>query len=90
MLPLFSEHENMILKILGRRKMSIQEISDSFYHSREVPLASRNYVALVIRRIEAKCEKDKLSWTIRGKGIGRGGKTVWRGKRVRNSTKRSS
>lgn len=81
MFELFSEHERMVLKIMGRRKLTIQEISDTFYHSQEVPLASRNYVALIIRRIEAKCVKEKLPWTIQSKGLGRGGKTVWRGKR---------
>lgn len=84
MLPLFSEHEKLVLEILGRRKMTVQEISDTFYHSREVPLADRNYVAGIIRRIEAKCEKDKLDWTVLSKGSGRGGKTVWRGKRARS------
>lgn len=83
MFPLFSEHEKLILEILGRRKLTVQEISDTFYHSQEVPLASRNYVALIIRRIGAKCEKAKLKWTIHSKGLGRGGKTVWRGKRGR-------
>lgn len=87
MLPLFSEHEKMVLKILGRRKLTVQEISDSFYHSREVPLASRNYVGLVLRRIEAKCEKFKLKWTVHGEGSGRHGKTVWRGKRGNNRRK---
>lgn len=82
MLSLFSEHEKLILKILGRRKLTIQEISDSFYHSREVPLTSRNYVAGIIRRIEAKCEQQKLGWTIHARGTGRGGRTVWRAKRT--------
>jgi hypothetical protein len=88
---MFSEHEKMVLKILGRRKMTVQEISDTFYHSRQVPLADRNYVAGILRRIEAKCEKEDLDWTLLSEGTGRGGKTVWRGKHdVRNSTKRST
>lgn len=81
MLPLFSEHEKLILEILGRRKMTVQEISDTFYHSKEAPLVDRNYVAGIIRRIEAKCEREKLGWTIVGEGSGRGGRTVWKGKR---------
>lgn len=79
----FSEHEKMILKVLGRRKMSIQELSDCFYHSQEVELPERNYVAGVIRRINAKCEREKLPWTLLGKGAGRGGRKIWRGKRAR-------
>ena len=90
MLVLFSEHEKMVLQILGRKKMTVQEISDTFYHSLEVPLAERNYVANIVRRISAKCEKMKLKWTLVGKGGGRGGRTVWRDKRVQNRTKRSS
>lgn len=82
----FSEHEKLVLTIIGRRKMTVQEISDTFYHSREVPLAERNYVANIIRRIAAKCEKQKLEWTLLGKGGGRGGRTVWRGKRGRKPT----
>lgn len=78
MMVVFSEHEKMVLKILGRRKMTIHEIADEFYHSREVELAPRNYVAFVIRRITAKCKKMKLKWTLEGKGVGRGGRTVWR------------
>lgn len=80
----FSEHERMVLTIIGRKKMTVQEISDSFYHSQEVPLADRNYVAGIIRRIEAKCEKQKLKWTLLGKGAGRAGRVVWRGKRGRS------
>jgi hypothetical protein len=77
----FSEHEKMILKILGRRKMTVQKISEEFYLSRGggVPLSARNYVNMVIRRIAAKCEIHNANWTIKGKGGGRGGKVVWRG-----------
>lgn len=81
----FSDHERMILFILGRKKkMTIQEISNIFYHSQQkVPLAKRNYVAGIIRRIEAKCEKKKFKWTLLGEGSGRGGRIIWRGKRGR-------
>jgi len=78
----FSEHENLVLKILGKRRMTIEEISEEFYHSRQLPSESRNYVAGVIRRIERKCDRLKLEWTLHGKGVGRGGRTIWRGKRT--------
>lgn len=77
----FSEHEQMILHILGRSKMTIEEIALEFYHSRDLPLEPRNYVAQVVRRIDRKCDKLKLGWTLKGKGGGRGGRTIWRGKR---------
>ena len=83
----FSEHEKMILKILGRRKMTVKELSEEFYSSRQVELASRNYVNMIIRRIAAKCEIHQVNWTIKGKGGGRHGKTVWRGlKRLTRSS----
>lgn len=77
----FSEHEKMVLHILGRRKMTVQEISEEFYHARELPLESRNYVAQVIRRITRKCDKLELEWTLYGRGGGRGGRTIWKDKR---------
>ncbi len=81
MKPDFSEHEKMLLHILGRRKMTIEELSEQFYHSRELPLESRNYVAQIVRRITRKCDKMKLNWTLQGRGGGRGGRTIWRDKR---------
>lgn len=81
---MFSTHEKLLLKALGRRKMSIKELSQTFYHSRQVELPERNYVAVIVRRIAAKCEKEKLSWTLLGKGSGFHGKTVWRGKRAKH------
>lgn len=79
--PRFSEHEKMVLHILGRRKMTVREISEQFYHSQELPLESQNYVAMIVRRIVRKCEKMDLNWTIEGKGGGRGGRTIWRAKK---------
>lgn len=77
----FSEHENLVLHVLGKRRMTVQEISEEFYHSQELPLESRNYVAMVIRRIVRKCDKFKLNWTLEGKGGGRGGRSIWRSER---------
>lgn len=85
-MTVFSEHERMILKIVGRRKMTVQEISEEFYNSRNLPLEGRNYVAQVIRRIARKCELMKSTWTLEGKGSGRHGRTVWRSKRSGTKT----
>jgi len=81
MLPQFSDDEKEILRIIGRRKMTIQDISSKFYRCKEVPLADRNYIACVIRRVNAKCSKNKSSWVLVGEGSGRGGRVVWKGKR---------
>lgn len=78
----FSEHEKMVLKIIGRRKMTIHDITMEFYHSQEMPVDPGNYIGLVVRRIKAKCQHQKLGWTLHGtKGRSRGGRTIWRGKR---------
>lgn len=86
----FSTHEQMILKILGSSKMTIHQLSEGFYGSRSLPFEGRNYVAKIIRRISAKCEIHKLRWTIKGKGGGRGGRTVWRGVRKIDPTGREN
>lgn len=89
MQQLFSTHESMLLKRLGRRKMSIQDLSDKFYGGvAQTDLAQRNYVAGITRRIKAKCEKKKLKWTLLDQGTGRGGKIIWRGKRARRKNAR--
>lgn len=81
----FSEHETSILKILGRRKMSIHELTEKFYNLDDVEVGpiECNYIAVVVRRIKVKCEKLKTPWTLTGKGAGRAGRVIWRGKRTK-------
>ena len=78
---MFSESEESILKIIGRRKMTIAEITEEYFAYVEPRLDDNNYVGSVIRRIKKKCDFHKLPWTLVGKGGGRGGRTVWRSKR---------
>lgn len=83
----FSYDEMAVLKVIGRRKRKIHDVAWDFnviYRKFGVSV-EQNYVAGVIRRIQKKCEKEKSTWTILGKGVGRGGKTVWRGKRKSRS-----
>jgi hypothetical protein len=82
---MFSEHEKIILKHIGRKKVTVHELTCKFYGWSETTsqLSEQNYVAGVIRRINAKCRKEQLKWSLLSKGVGRGGKTVWRGKRER-------
>ncbi len=79
---MFSTNEAQVLKIIGRRKMTIIEITDKYYHSRGPrPMNANNYIGMVVRRINTKCEYHNLPWGLEGTGMGRGGKTVWRSKR---------
>jgi hypothetical protein len=79
---MFSPREQRLIKILGKNAMTIAELTE-FYFMDELcmSLEANNNIAGSIRRIVAKCEKNKLKWTIKSKGGGRQGKTVWRGKR---------
>lgn len=68
---------------MGRKKMSIIEITNIFYRNeKEPPLQPNNYIGSVIRRIAAKAEYYKCEWTIHTEGNGgRGGRIVWRAKK---------
>lgn len=77
--PRFSYFEREVLSIIGRKKLTIREITEEVYS--EPNLEHANIVAGVVRRINRKCEDLDLPWFINGKGGGRGGKTVWREKR---------
>ncbi len=81
--PIFSFSEELVLKILGQRKMTIGEITAAMYIDEQeaAPIEPNNYVASVVRKIRMKCEYNQLPWTIVGIGGGRGGKTVWRSRR---------
>lgn len=74
--------ENEILKIVGRRKMTISEIAERFYGT-DCPFEPGNVVASAVRRINKKCERHELPWTLEGEGGGRHGRTVWRQNRGR-------
>lgn len=75
----FSEHEKIIIKIVGRKKLSIENVTKTFFKTHhDYPLDANNYVAGVIRRIVRKCEHYKLPWSITGEGAGKHGRTVWR------------
>lgn len=79
---MFSPTELNVLEVLGRKKMSIGEISEKICDANySVPINASIVISNAIRRIALKCEKNKLSWTIVGKGGGRHGRIVWRTKR---------
>ncbi len=71
----FSDTEQKVLKILGRRKMTIAQLAEKIKPDLVDP---NNYLAGVVRRITRKCEHYHMTWTLKGKGAGRHGRTIWR------------
>lgn len=86
----FSRSEQKVLEIIGRRKMTIAEITDKFYDGEERPLNDIIYVASVIRRINRKCTYYGKTWSLTGEGAGRAGRTVWRQNDKRRSNPRKN
>lgn len=78
---MFSFAEERVIKILGRRKLTIQAIAQKYYASKDrtltPPMDPQNYIGRVVRRISMKCEHFELDWTIVGERIN-GSRTVWR------------
>lgn len=85
----FSGREREILKIIGRRKMSMTEIKEKVFENSTdgEPLNANILISVAIRQIIKKCEKSRLPWTLDGEGTGRHGRTVWRAKRKRARSK---
>lgn len=81
MKEIFSPMETKILRVLGRRKMMIGEITKKMYDHKKGPIGANNGVGTAIRRINIKCDYHKLPWFLNGSGVGRGGKEVWKDKR---------
>jgi len=78
----FSPSEKTILKILGKKKMSILEITENIFKDEKTrPINASIVVAGMIIRINKKCNYHSFDWFLNGIGQGRGGKTVWRDKK---------
>lgn len=77
----FSPTELAVVKIIGRRKMSISEIAEKYYEDKVPPINPRNTIAGIVIRVNLKCEYYNFDWFLNGEGTGRHGKTVWRDKR---------
>lgn len=75
----FSRSEEEILKVLGRRKMSVQQITEKFFSdsTRVEPMQPNNYIGSALRRIAKKAEHFDLNWRLAGKRDSQG-RTVWR------------
>lgn len=73
---MFSPRETEILKLLGRRRMTYNNIAlELFPHP--IPIDAEISVGNSIRRIIKKCEAEKLKFQIVKKKIN-GYMTVWR------------
>lgn len=83
MYEMFSPTEKTVIDIIGRRKITLAELTEELARvSQHESFDLNNYVAGVVRRIVKKCDHYKLNWTIEGQGSGRGGRTVWKEKRI--------
>jgi len=75
---MFSQIQEKILDILGKKEMTIQDIAKEVYKgSKDKPLSPNNSIVSAISYINLKCYKNKLDWRIEGEGSGRKGKTVY-------------
>lgn len=61
---MFSEREEKIIKIIGRKKITISDIDESLFTDETRPLDSTIHVANSVSRIIEKCEYHKLNWTL--------------------------
>ena len=76
-----SKNEEIVLRILGDKPLSLEEIADKFYHG-DIPFEGTNLVGNFIRRIRRKCEFDpKTLWTIHDEIHEGKTKVFWRGKK---------
>lgn len=78
---MFSPLQEKILKILGRKSMTIVDITTAVYSRKKKHFSANNGVGNAIRRINEKCNYHKLAWFLNGFGAGRSGRTVWKDKR---------
>lgn len=61
----FSERELKIIKIIGRRKLTLAQITmELFQKDKTKPFDSVQVVGNSIRRIIKKCHYHKLDWTL--------------------------
>jgi len=75
---MFSEKELKVLKLIGKRRLTIKRLTRSYYKKDAIPTNGSNNIAATVRRIVIKAHMYNLKWTIKGEGGGRGGRTVWK------------
>lgn len=68
---MFSEMENEIIRIIGRKKITVQEISKELFQDVKAPFDAEISVTNTLRRIIDKCIHHKLDWTLNREKTGR-------------------
>jgi hypothetical protein len=63
---MFSPREELILKVLGKKKLTLREIVTEMFADkpREKPFDAEISIGNSIRRIIEKCEFHKIEWTL--------------------------
>lgn len=82
----FSPNEQLIIDILGKNTMRLNEIADVLYKGIRKPAYSSSVVSNAIVRINNKCKEHDINLRIKVIGNqGRNGKTVKLTKRITSS-----
>lgn len=61
-MDVFSPRENEIIKIIGRKKVTLVYIAEELFAGKREPLDATISVNNSVRRINKKCEYHDLSW----------------------------
>lgn len=62
---MFSEREKKVIDIIGRRKLTFEEISSELFKKTDAkPLDSEISIANTVRRIIKKCSYYDLKWVL--------------------------
>lgn len=62
---IFSKREMLILKSLGRKRMTLEQISNEIFKTGDKPIDDRVTIGNSIRRINVKCTRNNLDWYLR-------------------------
>ncbi len=65
----FSSREKEVIKIIGRRKITISKISEELFKGKNKPLDANITVGNTVIRIIKKCEHYELNWTYEKKRV---------------------
>lgn len=60
----FSKREKRVLEIIGRKRVTLEEISTELFKHGTKPLDSKIAVANSVTRIIKKCSHYDLTWTL--------------------------
>jgi len=79
MINLFSPTELRVLKLLGKKKLTVTKLTEEYFKKEKKPLNPNAVISSAVIRINRKCKYHKLNWFVNGCGGGRGGKEIWKG-----------